>query len=523
MNVDGKGKKWRWAIIWVSCLLLTLAACNVEDSAVMLAGGDTGGGEEDIGEGDSGLPDADKPDAEDPEAEQPDSEVAPGCDDGVQNGDESDVDCGGTECGACEPGESCVFSDDCATGYCTGGVCVDESCENVSCGDEEACYRGVCYLSCEESDACDPSSRCYQGACIPTDCSEVVCRAGEACYRGVCYEASACSDASDCEPSEAGPWGECVFGDNVCALTGVESRTVTTFSCGESSTCEMSEVIEERDCRRELSVDQQCGEPIDSGWSECVYASPCDTTGERVREIITFVCSEGSCEHVEERLVDTRGCERDTTGATCNAVDVTEWGPCMADVPGEVCNTAGTRKRERTEFRCADGGCSASTVTESEACVLRTAGRVCGIGMRRITDCTATGGTINSCTDAGQQTTTITTPVCGTTGACDETETTTEDSACQIYVEEGTYCSMVIPVDSRECVMGRWRVSTWDPKCDGQGTCEAIRSTYDDGPCMEERCPMGNPCETSSGQAGCCSSENVCVSNSDPNPVPCLM
>ncbi len=59
------------------------------------------------------------------------------CDNGVQDEDETDVDCGGDECGACD-GESCDSDDDCSSGYCdeTTGECVGvPKIEEVSPGD----------------------------------------------------------------------------------------------------------------------------------------------------------------------------------------------------------------------------------------------------------------------------------------------------------------------------------------------------------------------------------------------------
>jgi hypothetical protein len=46
----------------------------------------------------------------------------PGCGDGIKNGDESDVDCGGS-CNACADGEGCGSGEDCQSGECSGGVC----------------------------------------------------------------------------------------------------------------------------------------------------------------------------------------------------------------------------------------------------------------------------------------------------------------------------------------------------------------------------------------------------------------
>jgi len=47
----------------------------------------------------------------------------PTCEDGLLNGDETDVDCGGPECDACADGLSCVVNSDCASDHCADGVC----------------------------------------------------------------------------------------------------------------------------------------------------------------------------------------------------------------------------------------------------------------------------------------------------------------------------------------------------------------------------------------------------------------
>lgn len=50
-----------------------------------------------------------------------------GCSDGVQNGDETDVDCGGPTCNAlgktCWEGNACGSPEDCASTACVGGTC----------------------------------------------------------------------------------------------------------------------------------------------------------------------------------------------------------------------------------------------------------------------------------------------------------------------------------------------------------------------------------------------------------------
>src|SRR5262245_15064171 len=46
------------------------------------------------------------------------------CTNHTRDGDESDVDCGGTVCGPCGTGGRCTEDRDCTSMLCTGGVCV---------------------------------------------------------------------------------------------------------------------------------------------------------------------------------------------------------------------------------------------------------------------------------------------------------------------------------------------------------------------------------------------------------------
>ena len=46
------------------------------------------------------------------------------CRDGIKNGAETDVDCGGGTCSRCATGRTCNVANDCTSGTCTGGQCV---------------------------------------------------------------------------------------------------------------------------------------------------------------------------------------------------------------------------------------------------------------------------------------------------------------------------------------------------------------------------------------------------------------
>ncbi|MCA9676541.1 MAG: hypothetical protein H6709_00110 [Kofleriaceae bacterium] len=67
-------------------------------------------------------------------------DAMPTCADGVQDGDESDVDCGGATCDACAIGDACAAAADCASSACAGGVCEahPRNCSDVLAADAAA-------------------------------------------------------------------------------------------------------------------------------------------------------------------------------------------------------------------------------------------------------------------------------------------------------------------------------------------------------------------------------------------------
>jgi hypothetical protein len=91
--------------------------------------------------------------------------VAPRCDDRVQNGDESAVDCGGS-CAPCAAGLACGRDGDCLSGTCVGGFCGAPSCSDGRRDGFETdvdCGPG-CSL-CGAGKHCFDDSDCVSGAC----------------------------------------------------------------------------------------------------------------------------------------------------------------------------------------------------------------------------------------------------------------------------------------------------------------------------------------------------------------------
>lgn len=100
----------------------------------------------------------------------------PGCDDGVENGSETGLDCGGPDCEGCPNGGGCVANSDCGSGYCDVGLCADEpTCDDgiqnaaetdVDCGGGE-CGPCVVAESCIEDVDCGVAWTCEAFVCTP--------------------------------------------------------------------------------------------------------------------------------------------------------------------------------------------------------------------------------------------------------------------------------------------------------------------------------------------------------------------
>lgn len=73
----------------------------------------------------------------------------PTCHDGVQNGAETDVDCGAPSCPACDPGKRCSSHGACKSSVCADGVCHAATCDDgVMNGDEAGVDCGGLCVAC---------------------------------------------------------------------------------------------------------------------------------------------------------------------------------------------------------------------------------------------------------------------------------------------------------------------------------------------------------------------------------------
>lgn len=166
---------------------------------------------------------------------------AESCDDGAQNQDETDVDCGGS-CSPCADGQACVVPGDCQSATCEGGMCVPAGCQSddVCAPMSDACNKATCDLMtmkcvltpvglgtpCDDGDLCTKVDVCEGGMCsgkAPLDCANL----DSFCGLGVCdpqtgmcgvkskdgMDGVPCDDGFACTPEDTCEAGKCGTGD----------------------------------------------------------------------------------------------------------------------------------------------------------------------------------------------------------------------------------------------------------------------------------------------------------------------
>lgn len=192
--------------------------------------------------------------------------VAASCSNGVMDGLETDIDCGGS-CPPCGPGAVCAVGSDCVAGVCAEAVCVDPTCDDaVRNGFESDVDCGPGCEPCGEGQACGFDPDCVSGACsegVCVTCDDGVKNARETgvdCGGGLCNpcgEGDVCEENTDCESTACE--------DKVCigCRDGVQNGDEEDVDCGGSSCepCLTQACEDDNTCFHGLCVDGRCALP----------------------------------------------------------------------------------------------------------------------------------------------------------------------------------------------------------------------------------------------------------------------
>ncbi|AKU98099.1 Tryptophan synthase alpha chain [Labilithrix luteola] len=178
---------------------------------------------------------------------------APTKSDGVQNGSETDVDCGGgapTNADRCETNKACLVKDDCISKVCTGNVCqAPTKSDGVKNGTETDvdCGGGAPTNAdrCDTSKACIGGSDCLSKVCTANVCqaptnndnvqngteTDVDCGGGAPTNAKRCATNQMCSVTADCD-NVLCTGGKCAAISN---SDGIKNGDETDIDCGGTS------------------------------------------------------------------------------------------------------------------------------------------------------------------------------------------------------------------------------------------------------------------------------------------------
>jgi hypothetical protein len=286
------------------------------------------------------------------------------CMDNVQNGGESDVDCGNVCATKCLAGEGCVLDSDCVGGFCTGSQCAPTCTDGVKNSTETAvdCGGPGC-PDCPDGSTCLVGSDCVNGVCIGNICKAPACNDGvkNGSETGLdcggscspCAAGASCLVPGDCQS------GVCTNGtcQNPVCNDGVENGSETDVDCGGP-------------------VCAKCG----NGFG-CLVGGDCTSSFCLANVCQSAQCNDGF-KNGQETDVDCGGpvCNGCGTGKLCNVGTDCASGVCTAGTcKAPACND-GVRNGSETDVDC--GGAPASgcpACTDGHACLVASdcTGAVC--------------------------------------------------------------------------------------------------------------------------------------------------
>jgi hypothetical protein len=216
----------------------------------------------------------------------------PTCSDALKNGDETDVDCGGS-CAPCSVNQHCASGADCSTQVCTD-VCQPANCsDGVRNGSESAVDCGGSCAGCAVGASCNTGSDCASGSCGKGTCLSAKCSdsvqngdetdvdCGGSC--GPCTTKQGCIKAADCDSLS------CV--SKHCAAPscsdGIQNGSETDLDCGGSCAPCMSgqTCAAVADCSTAICKSGYClpktatgGMLLRTGWTATASASTTNST-----------------------------------------------------------------------------------------------------------------------------------------------------------------------------------------------------------------------------------------------------
>lgn len=247
------------------------------------------------------------------------------CRDRLRNGTETDVDCGGSCATACATGQSCLNGSDCDTGFCNVQTltCVASACEDgQQNGDEiDLDCGGSCGATCAVGDDCSGGADCASGVC---NVLTSVCGA-DSCDNGIDDPGETDVDCGGSCGAQCGVGAKCLANSD-CQSSSCNQETLTC-DADQCSNGERDGDETDVDCGGSCADQCATGEVCDTG-TDCL-SGYCHVSNSIC---VSDHCSDGE-RNEGETDVDCGGaeCGDCATGAGCDVPADCLSGFCNAD------------------------------------------------------------------------------------------------------------------------------------------------------------------------------------------------
>jgi hypothetical protein len=266
------------------------------------------------------------------------------CDNGSLDGDETDVDCGGTRCRRCSAGHACGADTDCISAFCNATVCAMPSCADKIKNLDETdidCGGGADCRACGLGQTCLLPRDCTMKVCTDGKCQASSCKDGQrtgdetdidcggtTCAR--CAPGKACQVAGDCQSMICGIDQRCTSPTCTDAVTnGDESDRNCGGSkcdkCGVGSACATG-----ADCASDVCTDKACAAPTCSDGVKNDSETGPDCGGACPKKCNAGVaCTSDSDCASQHCMITCQPCPKDelrvtTSAGTAYCIDATE-------------------------------------------------------------------------------------------------------------------------------------------------------------------------------------------------------
>ncbi len=290
--------------------------------------------------------------------------VANHCSDLVQDADETGLDCGGSLCAGCAAGVACNVDHDCASGACgVGNKCAADKChDGIKDGTETAVDCGGACAGCGVGQPCSTGSDCASASCSPsTHTCLAGCTAGADCTSGICNVGKGACVSSTCQDGVLdGSETAIDCGGGTCAGCTVGQACKVGSDCA-SGACEVTTLV---------CVANHCSDGVkdgdesdlDCGGSLC---APCATG---LGCAVDTDCQTGACDtsaavcitdHCKDHHKDADETDLDCGGPTC--------APCATGLACAVASDCATTYCSKYTGLCVADNCTDGVVDDGES------------------------------------------------------------------------------------------------------------------------------------------------------------